>query len=111
MIGAVEFDVSDVTSGNVHYALAEEHWNQGLMTEAVRAVLVWGFQNHPALKLISTDAMTVNKASIRVMEKCGMTAEEHKQAKWEKFEHPVDLAVYSISRDMWASQRTDETDF
>jgi ribosomal-protein-alanine N-acetyltransferase len=38
VIGAVEFGIGDGTEGSIHYALAEEHWNKGLMTDACRAV-------------------------------------------------------------------------
>ena len=105
VIGAVEFGVPDGVTGGIHYALGEEYWNQGLMTEGVQAVLRWVFQNFPELQSVSTSAISLNKGSIRVMEKCGLRFQKYIQEKWEKFDEPVELAVYSISRDMWSSQQ------
>jgi hypothetical protein len=39
------------------------------------------------------------------MEKCGLRFEKHVHEKWEKHVEPVELSVYSISRDMWTSQQ------
>jgi ribosomal-protein-alanine N-acetyltransferase len=104
VIGAVEFGIPDGATGSIDYALAEERWNQGIMTEAARAVLDWAFRTHSDLQAVTTAAMTVNIASIRVLQKCGMKFQRYEQQKWEKFADPVDLAVYSVSRQMWSSQ-------
>lgn len=101
VIGLIEFGIEDSTNGEIDYALAEEYWSQGYMTEAVRAVLDWGFQTHLDLQIVSASAMPVNKGSIRVMEKCGMKFDKLWQGKFEKFEAPVDLALHYISREMW----------
>jgi RimJ/RimL family protein N-acetyltransferase len=97
-IGVVEFGIQDGVTGGVDYAMAQQYWNQGIMTEAVSAVLDWGFGTFPRLQTVSSGAMTVNKASRRVMEKCGMVFQKHVQEKWEKFDQPVELAIYAISR-------------
>ena len=43
VIGVVEFNIKDDTSGSIDYALSEPYWNQGIMTEAVQAVFSWAF--------------------------------------------------------------------
>ncbi len=58
--------------GEVGYALARPHWRQGLMTEALRAVLDYGFR-HMGLRRIEATCRIDNIGSYRVMEKCGMT--------------------------------------
>lgn len=108
VIGAVEFDVSEDTAGTIDYALGEEHWNQGLMTEAATAVLDWAFRTHSSLEHVASTALTVNSASKRVMEKCGLTFQRYDRKKWEKFEEEVALAVYSISRQTWNSRHDSE---
>ena len=110
VIGTIEFGVPDGVTGGIHYALGEEHWNQGLMTEGVQAVLNWAFRNLSELQSVSTSAISLNKGSLRVMEKCGLRFQKYIQEKWEKFEEPVELAVYSISRDMWRGQQEQESD-
>jgi len=101
VIGAVEFSISEDTAGTIDYALGEEHWNQGLMTEAATAVLDWAFRTYPLLEQVTSAALTINPASIRVMEKCGLVFQQYDREKWEKFEGEVTLAVYSISRAAW----------
>ena len=75
VIGAVEFGIGDGRTGSIHYALARDRWNGGLMTEACRAVLDWGFASHPGLERVTTSAVVENRASTRVMEKCGFKRE------------------------------------
>ncbi len=110
VVGIVDFGLRDATTGAVHYALAEEHWNKGLMTEAVRAVLDWAFGAYPKLKTVTTSAVTVNIGSRRVMEKCGMSYLGCIREKWDKFDDPVALAVYSISRATWDHDRHNTTE-
>ena len=103
VIGVIEFGVPDGITGAVDYALAEEHWNQGIMTEAVRAVLNWAFRTHPSLEAVSSSAMTANPASTRVQEKCGMKIQRIERETWPKFSESVELSVCGISREEWAA--------
>lgn len=56
------------------YALDQAYWNQGYMTEALRAVLTYEFQELGTLRIFAT-VETANIASARVMEKVGMRYE------------------------------------
>jgi [ribosomal protein S5]-alanine N-acetyltransferase len=56
------------------YVLAREHWGKGLMPEAVRAVIRFGF-GRMELNRIQARCIAENTASARVMEKAGMTYE------------------------------------
>ena len=108
VIGVVEFGTQDNGArGSVDYALSEEYWNQGIMTEAVRAVLDWAFQTLPGLNSVSSSAMTANPASTRVQEKCGMQFVRREYRKWKKFAEPAELAVCMVTREEWraANQR------
>ena len=57
------------------YALNRAAWNQGYMTEALRAVLAYEFGARGALRLRAT-CNVANPASARVMEKVGMRREK-----------------------------------
>lgn len=57
------------------YLLDRASWNQGYMTEALRAVLAWEFGARGAPRLRATCAVA-NPASARVMEKAGMRREK-----------------------------------
>ncbi|WP_205737067.1 GNAT family N-acetyltransferase [Acetobacterium paludosum] len=52
------------------YALGEDYWGQGIMTEAAREVIAYGF-NTLGLSLISVVHYPSNLGSQRVIEKCG----------------------------------------
>lgn len=48
-------------------------WNRGYMSEAVKEVIAFAFQNIPYIDRIEATCAEKNAASYRVMEKCGMT--------------------------------------
>ena len=58
----------------IGYVLSREHWGKGLMPEAVRAVIRFGF-GRMRLNRIEARCIAENTASARVMEKAGMTYE------------------------------------
>ena len=60
--------------GGIGYFLAKPQWGKGYATEAVRAVLRFGF-GPLALNRIDARCMPVNTASERVMQKVGMKYE------------------------------------
>lgn len=81
----------------IGYSLARHLWNRGLMTEAVAAMLRFGFEQMN-LNRIEARCKPANAGSARVMEKAGMSFEgllrEHQYAKGV-FE---DLKLYAILR-------------
>ncbi len=56
------------------YVLSREHWGKGLMPEAVRAVIAFGF-GRMRLNRLEARCVAENTASARVMEKAGMIYE------------------------------------
>jgi ribosomal-protein-alanine N-acetyltransferase len=56
------------------YALSAEYWNKGLMSEAVREILKFGF-NDMQLHRAEARCYIDNIASERVLQKCGMKYE------------------------------------
>lgn len=102
MIGTCGFYKIDPVhaTGEIAYAMSRDYWGQGLMTEAVKAVLNFGFTK---LKLnrIAANAMPANAGSERVMRKNGMkyegTLREYLFAKG-RF---VNVRVFSILRREW----------
>ena len=58
----------------VGYVLARQYWGKGLVTEALNAVLAFGF-SHMELHRIEAKAVPENRGSTRVMEKAGMKFE------------------------------------
>lgn len=76
MIGTCGFARLDATNstGEVGYVFNPVYWQQGLATEAVQAMIRFGFETL-GLHRIEARFMIHNLASRRVMEKCGMTFE------------------------------------
>jgi ribosomal-protein-alanine N-acetyltransferase len=71
---ALKLSSSKFNSAEVWYKINVEHWNKGYATEAIKAVIRFGFTK---LKLhrINAGCAVENQASIRVLEKAGMTQE------------------------------------
>ena len=87
----------------VGYAIARAHWNQGLMTEAVQAVVDWGFKEFGLAKIWSF-ADVENVASWRVMEKIGMTREGTLRSHGVLRGVRQDFHYYGILRCEWAGK-------
>lgn len=81
------------------YGLHPSWWGQGLATEASEAVLahVFGTLGHP---LVFAAADPPNVASIRVMERLGMTFDRRTDM------HGLDTVVYRLSRERWRRLRS-----
>jgi ribosomal-protein-alanine N-acetyltransferase len=82
-------------SGEIGYWIGKQYWGKGYCTEAVHAVVKYGFEVI-GLNRIHAKYFTRNPASGRVMQKVGMKHEGHLRQgikKWDRFE---DLEVYAI---------------
>jgi RimJ/RimL family protein N-acetyltransferase len=58
----------------IGYGAARAHWGKGYMTEALRAIIHWAFQQ-PGIYRVYATADVENIGSRRVMEKAGMQCE------------------------------------
>jgi RimJ/RimL family protein N-acetyltransferase len=96
VIGAIEFGPADQAEAQLHFVLAQPFWNQGLMTEAARAVLAWGLEHCPAVRAVVSCAMTENVGSQRVLEKCGLAFQRVQLHHWAKCDDPVEQRHYII---------------
>lgn len=79
------------------YVLAREHWGKGLMPEAVRAVIRFGF-GRMGLNRLEARCVAENTASARVMEKAGMTYEGTLREQMFIKGAYRDMKLYSILR-------------
>lgn len=88
----------------VGYALSKDFWNKGYTTEAFTEVIRFGFE-HMALKRVEATCMIPNRASEKVMQKCGMKFEGVlRQRLFAKNEYH-DLKMYSILRTDWEKKQ------
>ena len=63
---------ADITNVDLGYRLRRSVWNKGYATEGSRALINMGFTDL-GVERVFAHAMTVNTASRRVLEKCGLT--------------------------------------
>lgn len=86
---------SDNAVAEVGYSLARAHWGQGIMTEALEAVIAYAFDS---LRLNRVEAIHEpdNPASGAVMRKCGMVYEGTHRQSDRNNQGICDAAWYSI---------------
>ncbi|MBZ0279365.1 MAG: GNAT family N-acetyltransferase [Anaerolineae bacterium] len=104
LIGAVMIRINhEHAHAEMGYWLGKPYWGQGYMTEAVRRVVQFGFDDL-RLQRVYANHLGMNPASGRVMQKAGMRYEgtfpKH-ILKWGVF---VDLVHYGITREDYESQ-------
>ena len=87
-------------SVEVGYSLARGLWNQGLMTEALKAVMRLSFEELQVHR-VEAQHETSNPASGRVMLKCGMRHEGTLRGRIYNKGRFVDVDLYAILREDW----------
>ena len=99
--GFLNLTISAPGSAEVGYGIARTLWGQGLVTEAVAAVIEYGFQTLGLDRMYAYAAIN-NEASWRVMEKLSMQREgalrHHRKLRGEY----LDDVLYAILRDEWS---------
>ena len=94
-------------SVEVGYSLARSCWNQGLMTEALEAVLQECFTTMH-MNRVEAQHFTANPASGRVMAKCGMTHEGTLRNRICNKGKYMDVEMWAILRSDWEKRRKAE---
>jgi len=82
------------------YALARAHWGGGYVSEALRALLAYGFTSLD-LNRIEADVDPRNGASARVLEKLGFQKEGYMPERWIVQGEPADTVYYGLLRRHW----------
>ena len=99
VIGTIGFSYinEEHLCAEIGYSLARNQWNKGIMTEALSAMIDYGF-NRLRLHRIEATHDVRNPSSGRVMEKCLMHHEGVMKGKLYSKGEYIDLALYSITR-------------
>ena len=96
LVGAIGLHINEEhRRGELGYWIGKAFWNRGFCTEAVRAVVRYGFQER-RLNRIEARHMTRNPASGRVMEKAGMKLEGILRGQLLRSDSFEDVAIYGI---------------
>ena len=100
---------SEHERGEIGYSLAKAHWGRGLVAEAARAVIEWGFSER-GLCRISSNADVRNRRSWRVMEKLGMRREgllrSHRKDPRPGYPR-IGMVYYGLLREEWKQAAAD----
>lgn len=102
LVGAMGFVQLDLPNslGSIGYVLSKEYWGKGIMTEAVRRLIYFGFEE---MKLNRIEAVHIpeNEASGRVMKKAGMSFEGLLRQRLFSKGKFWDVKQYSIIKKDW----------
>jgi RimJ/RimL family protein N-acetyltransferase len=101
LIGAIMLNLNEQhRRATLGYWCALSHWGRGYTTEAVRAVIGYGFE-YLAVNRIYAECHGDNPASFRVLEKAGMTLEGRLRQHSFRLGRIADKLQFGILRDEW----------
>ena len=90
-----------VKSMELGYALSDEYWGRGYMTEAAKALMAYAFEKYD-LVIMAIRTSEVNRRSQRVIEKCGFKYEGTIRKAYHIYTgEDRDSRFYSITREEW----------
>jgi RimJ/RimL family protein N-acetyltransferase len=104
----IRLNAADAHEGNIGYELDPRHWGHGYATEAVQAIVRFGFVNLGLHRVWAT-CIADNVGSARVLEKVGMRLEGRLWDK-ERFKGRWwDALLYAILEDEWQARVRDNS--
>lgn len=89
---------------DVGYWLGKPYWGQGIMSEALEAVLDLGFTELDDYKM-EAEVFTQNTRGRRLVERAGMTQEGTVRHAYRKYGEWVDAAMYAVLYEEWSPPR------
>jgi ribosomal-protein-alanine N-acetyltransferase len=98
LIGSCGFTwIPEANGAEVGYELASQFWQQGIMSEALNAILKYGFENKQ-LEFVIAEIMLENLASRKLLQKLGFQSQEilKKHGFWKGKYH--DLERFILTR-------------
>lgn len=97
-VGVVPLSDVERCSAEVGYWLGETYWNRGIMTEAVRLLVDYVFENTAILRLFAS-VYEYNVGSMRVLEKAGFTRQAVLRKAAIKNEKVIDMHYFDLVKD------------
>jgi ribosomal-protein-alanine N-acetyltransferase len=93
---------------DIGYGLARAHWGQGVMHEALIAVVDFAF-GPLALRRLEADIDPRNQASLRALERLGFVREGLLPERWQVGDEISDSVLLGLLARQWRARRTEET--
>lgn len=101
LIGNISLMLNKINHrAEIGYWIGEEFWNKGYCSEAMKAVIRYGFTSRVINKITCRHIMT-NPASGKVMKKSGLVQEGYLKQDIYKNGHYFDTLVYGILKSDW----------
>ncbi|MEQ9764027.1 GNAT family N-acetyltransferase [Streptococcus jiangjianxini] len=97
----------DTQTAEIGYILGKDFWNEGFMTEALKAVIASLFEK-TAINRIQAVFDTENPASGKVMTKAGMSYEGTLRQASINNRGLVDIAIFAILKSDYLKEKTDD---
>lgn len=97
VIGAIGLKPQDdihYRTMQIGYWLGEDHWHQGIASEAISVFTDWTFEQFKHLLRLEAEVFEGNDASARALEKAGYTFEAEKKKAIEKMGAVMSVLVY-----------------
>ena len=104
-IGNIVLCIDSSIHAHVSYVLSKDKWGMGIMPVMLNTVINYAFTNYPDMWVVEGSCALPNKASSKVMEKCGMICHgsykcgEHQMVNCVSGKYP--LVRYQITRVDW----------
>ena len=103
VIGSIGYELDtkrpDINCKELGYAMGEDYWGRGLMTEAAKAAIRYGFEELE-LDMVSIYRNPQNTRSGRVIEKCGFIYEGTLRQAYKIYDGSIrDVACYSMMKE------------
>lgn len=84
-------------NAEIGYWLGEQYWGKGIITQAIPQMIDYGFKNMDIVRIFARIFGT-NKASQKVVEKCGFTLEGRYEKTIFKNDEYLDELIYAIRK-------------
>lgn len=100
LVGSISLHLqTDILRKNaeIGYWLGEQHWGKGIITQAVPQMIDYGFKNMDIVRIFARIFGT-NKASQKVIKKCGFKLEGKYDKTLYKNEEYLDELIYAIRK-------------
>jgi len=100
-IGVIRRENIRRLTGEMGYYIAEDYWGKGIMTEAVKLMCAYIFENTDIVRIFA-EPYAFNAASCRVLEKAGLQIEGLLRQNAVKNEKIIDMKLYAIVKHQWS---------
>lgn len=88
-------------SGEIGYWIGKRYWGNGYCTEAAKELIAFAFSDKDFHRIFARH-FSINPASGRVMQKCGMRKEGEQKQSYQKDGKYFDEILYAILKNEWS---------